>query len=289
MNTWALLGDLSLEQMKRYEMGFQKVFAAENIKLIASDCIEANITGGKMMFQYNGEEYETPDAFWTLMSNTESSILERILLANGAVSIINQSETAITRSKALTIQRLDRAGIRVPRTEIIFDKTDKEDILKRFSYPFIIKPDNGFGGEGVALIQNEQELDDYLAKRMPKVLYNVQEFISTSKGRDVRVVMLGGEFLFSKMRVAADENEFRSNIHQGGELRDYEIDERTLELCRKIAALFDLPVVGIDLMFTEGDFIPVEVNSFPGMYPNEMESVVKYLMKEFRQKGGKTE
>ena len=123
------------------------------------------------------------------------------------------------------------------------------------------------------LIHNDAELDEYMENLTGSVTYIAQEYIASSKGRDLRVVMLGGKKLFAIVRSAATADEFRSNVHLGGTIKEVDIDEDTHTLCKKIAGLYDLDLIGIDLLYAEDGFIVAEVNSFPGI----MGEVLPYL------------
>ena len=88
-----------------------------------------------------------------------------------------------------------------------------------------MKPDSGFGGIGVELIHNGQELKDYFATLSYGQAYVAQEYIATSKGRDIRVVVLHGRYYFSMERHASNPDEFRSNVHVGGTTQEKTLTE----------------------------------------------------------------
>lgn len=277
MKVWILLSNVE-EDMKQYaQMGegnpkYQKLL--QNIKVIQIEKMNVAMSAeGGTKFIYEGEELEAPDVFWPMITNSDSYILERMLMRAGAKSLIELDEKTAARSKLLTYQRLADAKIRAPKTVAFFGEPDKEKILQEFEYPFIIKPDNGFGGKGVELIHSEEEFDAYISQISKGVMYVVQEFISTSKGKDVRVVMVQGKYYWSIMRKAGNPDEFRSNVHAGGSFEEYPIDEKTEKLCEQIAALYNLPILGVDLMFGEDGFVVTEVNSFPGLFVDRLMDV----------------
>lgn len=244
-------------------------------------------TDEKVKISIMGEEQELPDAFWSMTSNTDSYIIPQILEANGVKSITNLEAAKITRSKVLTYDILAKAGFRVPKSIIFFNHADKEKLVNTFGYPFVIKPDNGFGGEGVELIHNEEELDKYLGELKYGVAYIAQEYIATSKGTDIRVVILKNEYLYSMKRQAGNPDEFRSNVHQGGSATAIEIDEKTIKMCEDASRLFDLPVVGLDLMIGDGEYVFAEVNSFPGLVPEIFGKVRETVVGDYIKAEGK--
>lgn len=238
----------------------------EGVVSVPIDYIDMLVdTNQQLKVYYKGKEIELPDMFWPAMTNTDLFVVEKLLINAGVKCALNLDEVAVAKSKIATYQRLASNGIRVPKTLVFFTHPDKNVILDSFDYPFVMKPDNGFGGVGVSLIHNEAELDDYLSKQVQGVAYMAQEYISTSFGKDVRVVMLEGELYYSAMRDSNNPDEFRSNMHQGGKMKEFPIDDDTKAFCKKIASLFDLPILGLDLLFGDGEYILVEVNAFPGM------------------------
>ena len=257
-------------------------------ELVLMDYASLQIKTGdtKPTFYCLGQELEVPDAFWVWTSNTDTRVIENLLLASGAKSIANLREQDVARSKIATYQRLAAANVRVPRTYVFFYHTEREEIEAQFDYPFVVKPDNGPSGQGVALVHDGDELDAYLAERKPGVAYMAQEYVSTSRGRDLRVVMLNGEFFTCFVRQSTNDKEFRSNLHLGGKIVDYELDEQTLEICRKVAALYDLPIIGLDLMFAEDGFVFTEVNSFPGLHKADRNRFIAAVISDFLQREG---
>ena len=250
------------------------------------DYIDVEIGDGRALkVSYKGEVMPLPDAFWPMLSNTDSFALENLLLGAGVKSVLNLAEVAVARSKIATYQRLVANGIRVPASVVFFNHPHKAAVLQKMRYPFVVKPDSGFGGEGVQLIRSEAEFDAYAETLQYGVAYVAQEYIAASRGKDVRVVLLNGEYLYSSMRSATDPKEFRSNVHVGGELLDYKIDEKELALCQKIAGLFDLPLIGLDLLLGEGELVIAEVNAFPGLFPENMAKVAKAVLERFLAAG----
>ena len=257
----------------------------EELINIPIDYIDLSVgTNRELKVYYKGEEIELPDMFWPAISNTDSFVVENLLINAGVKCALNLDEVGVARSKIATYNRLAQNGIRVPKTLVFFTHPDKNVILEQMSYPFVMKPDNGYGGEGVSLINNEAELDAYLANQVQGVAYMAQEYISTSFGKDIRVVMVNGEPYYSAMRNSNNPNEFRSNVHQGGEIKEFPIDDATKEYCKKIASLFDLPLLGLDLLIGDGEYVVVEVNGFPGMMPEISYGAHKMLIEGFKEK-----
>lgn len=237
---------------------------------------------GELAITCLGEKMEKPDYFWPLLGSTDGFILENMFQDAGIPSILNLRELQVARSKIATYQRLAQNGVRVPDTMVFFKDSDSQTLIRRFGYPFVVKPDSGFGGIGVELIHNEQELKDYFATLSYGQAYVAQEYIATSKGRDIRVVVLHGRYYYSMERHASNPDEFRSNVHVGGTTQEKILTAEEKAFCEKVASLFDLPIIGLDLMIGDGEYVLAEVNAFPGMPGGKMidayASVIEHFM-----------
>ena len=238
---------------------------------------------GELAITCLGEKMEKPDYFWPLLGSTDGFILENMLQDAGIPSILNLRELQVARSKIATYQRLAQNGIRVPDTMVCFKDYDPDTQSGRFGYPFVVKPDRGFGGIGVELIHNGQELKDYFATLSYGQAYVAQEYIATSKGRDIRVVVLHGRYYFSMERHASNPDEFRSNVHVGGTTQEKTLTEEEKVFCEKVASIFDLPIIGLDLMIGDGEYVLAEVNAFPGMPGRKMMDAYASVIDDFME------
>ena len=98
-----------------------------------------------------------------------------------------------------------------PRTRVFYGKRQKKMITEHFKLPFVGKIPRGSAmGRGVYLIRNQTELNEYL--ELTDVAY-IQEYLPVD--RDIRVVVIGRRIVHAYWRIAS-QNEFRSNIAQGG-------------------------------------------------------------------------
>lgn len=236
---------------------------------------------GELKLTCLGEEIEKPDAFWPLVANTDAFVVEHMLEEAGIESVLNLKELQVVRSKTATYQRFAQNGIRVPDSVVFFTHSHRQTLIDRFGFPFVVKPDSGLGGVGVELIHNEKELDDYFENMQIGQAYVAQEYIETSRGRDIRVVVLHGKYYYSMERKATNPDEFRSNIHVGGVSRPYELTEEEKAFCERVASVIDLPIVGLDLMVGDGEYVLAEVNGFPGIPLEEMQKAYKAVIDRY--------
>ena len=76
----------------------------------------------------------------------------------------------------------------------------------------------------------------------------IQEFISESRGEDIRAIVVGDKVVASMKRKEAKPGEFRSNVHLGGTVENYELNEQEEESASKAAKVLGLSVAGVDLI-----------------------------------------
>lgn len=172
--------------------------------------------------------------------------------------------------KILTFQCLAGKGINMPKTMFspmffpgvgpkTIDPAFTDQIEQTFGYPLVIKEAFGSFGAQVYLIHNRKEL---VAKQM-ELLYTphlYQEFISSSKGRDVRIYVVGDKVVASMYRYS--ETDFRANVSNGASMKPYEPNETFCKLAIKASQLLGADFTGVDLLFGPNDEpILCEVNS----------------------------
>lgn len=270
MTIWGLLGNVDQEIEKRgmefYDRAYETGIPGMELRLILLDYLEMNVEGGeKLKVCYKGQTLPLPDYYWCMITNTDSMIVEKLLARAGVKPILDLNEFDAARSKLLTYERLAAAGVPFPKTKLFFRHTGLQAIQAEFGFPFVVKPDDGYAGIGVALIGSEEDYLAYEKTMQQGVPYMAQEYISTSRGRDCRVVMMGDQFIYSVIRQAGDPEEFRSNTHRGGSSTFTTPDERALEIARAASLSFDLPVLAVDLLYAGDGYKVAEVNAFPGV------------------------
>jgi len=180
------------------------------------------------------------------------------------------SSIAIVRSrdKLRTIQLLARAGVGIPKTVFTRSLNEIEDQIDDMGgFPVIIKLARGTHGNGVVLAETKKA-----AKSVMQAFYvmdddgtNIllQEFVKESAGEDIRAFVVGGKVVASMKRQSLDDD-FRSNMHQGGEGTVVKLTEEERKTVQKAAKAMGLSICGVDIMRSERGPLVLEVNSSPG-------------------------
>ena len=183
-----------------------------------------------------------------------------VFCANSADGII------ISRDKLRSLQVLSRHKIGIPKTTFVKDKADVLPAIERVGgAPVIIKLIEGTQGIGVILadkLETATSIIELLQSQKQNIL--IQKFVSESKGKDVRAIVVGDQVVAAMRRVAQGQ-EFRSNVHRGGKTEQIDLDPAFVDAAVRATQIMGLRVAGVDML--EGADGPqiLEVNSSPGL------------------------
>ncbi len=190
------------------------------------------------------------------------------LLQAKGLRLFNSAESVeACDDKMTTFVRLAEAGIAVPYTLpglLCFDngaaipEAVYADVEARLGYPMVVKSSFGSLGKGVYKVDDRAALCDVLSRLKCKP-HLFQRYVGTSCGRDVRVLVIGGEVVAAMLRRSGGD--FRSNIELGGTATPYRVPAALADECRRISELLGLDYCGVDFLFGPDGFVLCEVNS----------------------------
>lgn len=195
----------------------------------------------------------------------EVSILKQFQMMG--VSIINKYlPTARAKNKLRTLQILTYRGITVPRTLVVRKMQYLDEGIDLVGgYPVIIKSPFGSYGVGVAIVESKRSLYsalDILWRSSGNILL-IQEYMAETKGTDYRAFVVGDKVVAAMQRTAP-QDDFRSNLHQGGSATPVELTHEEQRLAVRATQALNLDVAGVDLLRTKIGPMVMEVNSNPG-------------------------
>ena len=207
----------------------------------------------------------------------------------GALSANSSASISRSRDKLRALQLIGNSGVEMPVTGYVHLSRDIESVLNTVGQPpYVIKLLEGTQGRGVVLTETmEAAISDI--ETMKKIDANIliQEFISESKGEDIRAIVVGDKVVAS-MKRKAKPGEFRSNVHLGGSVENYELNDLEKENAVKAAKVLGLSVAGVDLIQSNRGPLVLEVNSSPGLEGIEKASgidvadkIIEYLEDEY--------
>ncbi len=244
--------------------------AGHTVELVGAEEFALGVRGTQVVVLKDGTTTQLPDvAISIAMHRSKNQFENEILLAleKSGVHVINTfASRVIANNKFRTLQVFAEHGIPLPKA-VLFDPEQPLVGDLEFSYPVILKPLDASKGVGVLLCKSGRELESVTsllrASAKPGATFLIQEFIASSKARDVRVMVLGDQVLGAMLRTGAPES-ITANFSTGGSVAPYELDEQGAQLALAAARAAGLEYAGVDLLFGENGFVVCEVNANPG-------------------------
>lgn len=136
-----------------------------------------------------------------------------------------------------------------------------EAVENTLGYPVVVKECFGSFGQQVYMAQDRQELER-LTKKLAGKPFLYQKYAASSRGRDVRMQVVG-ERVAAAMERRAIDGDFRANITNGGTMKPYAATAQEQNLAVRVAGILGLDFAGVDLLFGENGLADIvcEVNS----------------------------
>lgn len=233
------------------------------------DCY-ASIEQNHPTVSYRGEDLSDFDAIIPRIASHMTrygSAIVRQFEMQGMYTV--SSSIAITRSrdKLRSLQLLAKAGVGIPKTVVSRNTTDIDDLLEHLGTPVIIKLATGTHGNGVVLAETKKAakstLQAFYLTNEEGTNILMQEYIEESAGTDIRAFVVGSRVIASMKRQSLDDD-FRSNLHQGGEGTIIKLTDDERKTAVKAAKAMGLNIAGVDMMRSSRGSLVLEVNASPG-------------------------
>ena len=193
--------------------------------------------------------------------------LAQSLEAVGIKVFNNSKAIEICDDKTLTQLILSKNNIKTPTTIICpksffgFQEKDLsflQEVATELSFPLVLKEAFGSFGNEVYLIKNKEQL---LAKTLELSSKQImfQEYIKESSGKDIRIHIVGGEFIGAVMRT--NSQDFRANASIGGTMTAYTPTAEEITLAKNACLVIGLDFAGVDILFGKSGPLICEINS----------------------------
>lgn len=231
----------------------------------------ASIEQNNPTVSYQGEDLSKFDAIIPRIASYMTkygTAIVRQLEMQGVYTTSSSIAISRSRDKLRSLQLLAKSGIGIPKTVVSRNTTDIDDLLNHLGgMPVIIKLARGTHGNGVVLAETKKA-----AKSVLQAFYltnddgtNIllQEFIEESAGTDIRAFVVGSRVVASMKRQSLDDD-FRSNLHKGGEGTIIKLTDEEKKIAVKSAKAMGLNIAGVDLMRSNRGPLILEVNASPG-------------------------
>jgi len=186
----------------------------------------------------------------------DKDILLGKFLKNQGIPVFNDPDVIETcDNKARQYMILAQNNIPMPRTIIapkvyakftIQHSEYYENVLDTLGLPMIIKEAHGSFGMKVYLIETKEQFYEKV-EQLNGIEYIFQEFIASSRGRDIRVNVVGGQVIACMYRHS--ETDFRANITNGGTASIITLTDRQKEVALDAARVLGAEFAGVDLLF----------------------------------------
>lgn len=242
-----------------------------NVRVVKYRDCYASIERNNPMVSYKGIDLRDVDAIIPRIASNMTrygTAIVRQFEMQGVYTPINSIAITRSRDKLRSIQLMARAGVGIPKTVFSRNTADIDDLLEQVGgTPVIIKLARGTHGNGVVLAETKKA-----AKSVLQAFYlsnddgtNIllQEFVEESAGEDIRAFVVGGRVVASMKRQSLDDD-FRSNLHQGGSGEMVKLTDEEKKTAIKAAKAMGLPICGVDMMRSSRGPLVLEVNSSPG-------------------------
>jgi ribosomal protein S6--L-glutamate ligase len=259
-------GNYSTKRLKE-----EAIARGHEVKVIKYRDCYASIEQDNPTVSYRGEDLARFDAIIPRIAANMTrygTAIVRQLEMQGVYTVSSSIAINRSRDKLRSLQLLARSGVGIPKTIVSRNSTDIDDLIEKVGgTPVIIKLARGTHGNGVVLAESKKA-----AKSVLQAFYltnedgtNVllQEFVKESAGTDIRAFVVGGRVIASMKRQSLDDD-FRSNLHKGGEGTIVKLTEQETKMAIKAAKAMGLNIAGVDLMRSARGPLVLEVNSSPG-------------------------
>lgn len=234
------------------------------------DCY-ASIERSQPMVWYQGKPLVGYDAIIPRIASSMTrygSAIVRQFEMQGVYTIASSIAISRSRDKLRSTQLLARAGVGIPKTVVSRGVTDADDLIEHLGgTPVIIKLARGTHGNGVVLADTKKAaksvLQAFYVMTTDGTNILLQEYIKESAGEDIRAFVVGGKVVASMKRQSLDDD-FRSNLHQGGSGQIVKLTDEERKTAIKAAKSMGLTFCGVDMMRSARGPLVLEVNSSPG-------------------------
>ncbi|RNF40923.1 ATP-grasp domain-containing protein [Planococcus salinus] len=270
---------------------------ADQAHLVAEAAERAGVTASIMKNYEVTMDLSSPMELPDFAVLLDKDILLGYFLKSRGVPVYNDPAIIdLCDNKAKQYIQLAACGLPMPRTIVapkvypnfsIRDSGYFERIIEELSFPMIIKEGHGSFGMKVYLIEDEKAFYDKV-ESLRGIDFVFQEFIESSRGRDIRVNIVGGRIVAAMYRHS--ETDFRANITNGGQASPIELtaaqSQMALSASRAVGAIF----AGVDLLFDDLEQpIVCEVNAAAHIRNilnvtgiNVADSMIAYILQDLR-------
>jgi len=266
---WLIYSEQDVEKNKSYiEFYMEEGNLLDiTITLMLVEKLQFGIRDNRWYLTYNHVEIKYPDF---AVCRTIYPLLNKQLEYIG-IKVFNNSQVAeICNDKARTYQFVAELGIQMVDS-LFYRNSMLTQVLDSIQEPSVIKAVAGHGGNQVFLIDPLNSTDvefnncincNTIYEKLDNSDVVLQPLIG-SRHQDLRVYIIGHKIIAAVLRTAKEG--FKSNYSLGGEVREYNLSKKEIQIVDKIANHFEFGLVGIDFIIGDkGELIFNEIEDVVG-------------------------
>lgn len=224
---------------------------------------------GNMQVMHNSEPFSAQVIYPRVFSAKHAPPILTTLESQGCLFVNSRASLVSAGDKWTTSSVLASHNIAVP--EQVFVSAAATQSLTYaadvFGFPMVLKTPTGFGGSGVFLVNDTEELllrlEELNAYKHHAVAI-VQPFYASAQGSDIRIIVIGEKILTS-VRRTAPEGDFRANASIGGAMSPHIATDVEKQMAIAATKALNLDVAGVDIIYTPTGPVVLEVNATPGL------------------------
>jgi ribosomal protein S6--L-glutamate ligase len=183
-----------------------------------------------------------------------------IPVVNGAYGI------AASRNKMRSLQLLAASGVRVPRTVMASDASGLREMVRLVGgVPVLVKLLSTSEKSGAMICESLESLEAALEAILglgQNIV--VQQYLKGAKGRDLRVLVVGGS-VAAAMRRSPPLGRFERNLRHGAQFEPVDLPPAYAQAALDAARILRLEVCAVDMLDVKGVPRVFEVNSSPSI------------------------
>jgi ribosomal protein S6--L-glutamate ligase len=282
-------GNYSTKRLK--EIAIER---GHNVRVINHAECYVTVEKSRPVVRYRGEDLTDIDAIIPRIGQSITkygTAIVRQFEMQGVYTTASSIAINRSRDKLRSMQILARADVGIPKTVFARETTDLDDVVEQAGgAPLIIKVARGTHGNGVVLAETKKAAQAVMqAFYVEGVNFLVQEFVQESAGTDIRAFVVGGRVVASMKRQSLDDD-FRSNLHQGGEGTIVKLTDEERKTALRAAKAMGLSICGVDMMRSDRGPLVLEVNPSPGFGiekvtgRNVSEKIIEYIEQNAKAK-----
>ncbi len=231
--------------------------------------VEMQLGGAEPALRHRGRPFPRTDVVVPRIAASVSQYGLAVVtqLETMGVPVLNDARSiSVSRDKMRVLQLLAASGVRVPRTVMASEPSGMREMVRRVGgLPVLVKLLSANDKAGVMICETLQSLESTLEAVLglgQNIV--VQQYLRDPRGRDLRVMVVGGRVL-AALRRRPRVGKLARTLKQGARFEGVELREGVARAALEAARVVGLEVCAVDMLEARGGPYVFEVNGSPGI------------------------